>query len=104
MCGIANFSREFLQYGIISTFFADIRDSVTSSTAYDNTGNIYDVKRVVTADATLDLAAYKAYSPLYLSYVGAQFYSINFFITDFFFSFKNYVLYFIWALLPLHYM
>ena len=34
--------------------------------SYDNQGNFYDVQRILTPDATLDVDAYKSYSPLYL--------------------------------------
>lgn len=37
-----------------------------SRLAYDNKGNEYNVSRVLTAEATLDLAAYEDYSPLFL--------------------------------------
>lgn len=37
-----------------------------SRMAYDNTGAVYDVKRILTPDATLNITEYKAYSPLYL--------------------------------------
>lgn len=43
--------------------------SILSSSSYDNTGGPYDVTRILTSATTLDLAAYKAYSPLFLSYV-----------------------------------
>jgi hypothetical protein len=36
---------------------------------YDNTGNEYNVTRILTPESTLDVAAYKEYSPLFLSYV-----------------------------------
>lgn len=41
-------------------------DRITSRMSYDNTGNIYDVNRVLTPEMTLDVEKYKAYSPLYL--------------------------------------
>lgn len=37
------------------------------SHSYDNTGNLYNVSRVMTPEITLDQAAYEAYSPLFLS-------------------------------------
>lgn len=40
--------------------------SISSLIAYDNKGQPYDVLRVINADATRDLDAYKVYSPLYL--------------------------------------
>ncbi|PFH48073.1 hypothetical protein AMATHDRAFT_6159 [Amanita thiersii Skay4041] len=39
---------------------------VSSLMAYDNTGRSYNVTRIITPDASLDLAAYHAYSPLFL--------------------------------------
>ena len=39
---------------------------MSDSSTYDNTGAIYDVSRVLSADFTLDEEAYKAYSPLFI--------------------------------------
>ena len=36
---------------------------------YDNTGSEYKVERVLNEDGTFDLEQYKAYSPLFLSFV-----------------------------------
>ena len=36
---------------------------------YDNTGQEYEVGRVLNEDGTFDLEQYKAYSPLFLSCV-----------------------------------
>ena len=38
-----------------------------SSISYDNTQHRYDVSKILTPEVTLDEAAYKNYSPLYLS-------------------------------------
>lgn len=40
-----------------------------SSHMFDNTGGQYNVTRILTPQSTLDEAAYKEYSPLFLSYV-----------------------------------
>jgi hypothetical protein len=40
---------------------------MSDSQTYDNTGATYDVSKVVTPQLTLDEAAYKSYSPLFLS-------------------------------------
>lgn len=40
---------------------------ITSVKAYDNTGNRYDVRRVIDDNASLNIAAYEEYSPLYLT-------------------------------------
>ena len=37
--------------------------------AYDNTGSVYEVNRVLNEDGTFNLEQYKAYSPLFLSFV-----------------------------------
>lgn len=42
---------------------------IMSRLSYDNTGNVYNVSKILTVNATLDFEAYKAYSPLYLPYV-----------------------------------
>ncbi|KAF8625334.1 hypothetical protein AX17_006876 [Amanita inopinata Kibby_2008] len=39
---------------------------VSALSAYDNTGNPYNVTRIIKSDASLDVTAYRAYSPLYL--------------------------------------
>jgi len=43
--------------------------SMMSRHMYDNTGSEYNVSRILTAQATIDEAAYKGYSPLFISYV-----------------------------------
>jgi hypothetical protein len=40
---------------------------------YDNTGQEYNVSRILTREATLDLEAYQGYSPVFISYVVALF-------------------------------
>ena len=44
-------------------------DSMSSRISYDNTGNPYDVSRIINADASFNLTAYEQYSPLFLSCV-----------------------------------
>ncbi|CAA7262484.1 unnamed protein product [Cyclocybe aegerita] len=52
---------------------------ISGLNAYDNTGNPYDVSRVVNPiDASLNLDAYKAYSPLYLPTAFAMSYGLSF--------------------------
>jgi len=45
---------------------------------YDNTGNTYNVTRILTPESTLDVAAYKGYSPLFLSASFAVAYGMSF--------------------------
>jgi OPT family oligopeptide transporter len=45
---------------------------------YDNTGNEYNVTRILTPESTLDVAAYKEYSPLFLSASFAVAYGMSF--------------------------
>ena len=40
---------------------------MSSRTSYDNTGAAYNITRILDANSNLDVAAYKAYSPLFLS-------------------------------------
>lgn len=40
---------------------------ISSRISYDNTGSPYNVTAIINTDASLNLAAYKAYSPLFLS-------------------------------------
>ena len=51
---------------------------MSDSQTYDNTGQTYDVTRIVTPQLTLDLAAYKSYSPLFLSTTFALSYGLSF--------------------------
>ncbi|KAK1758619.1 OPT oligopeptide transporter protein-domain-containing protein [Echria macrotheca] len=51
---------------------------VQDSHAYDNTGQLYDVERILNADMTFDEAKYHAYSPLYLSTQFALAYGLAF--------------------------
>jgi hypothetical protein len=48
------------------------------SISYDNTQHQYDVSRILTPEVTLDEAAYKAYSPLYLSTTFGFSYALSF--------------------------
>lgn len=41
---------------------------MSDSNTYDNTGKVYDVSRILSADYTLDVEAYNNYSPLFLRY------------------------------------
>ncbi|KAI0822100.1 small oligopeptide transporter [Trametes gibbosa] len=51
---------------------------ISSRGSFDNTGGAYDVSRILTADSTLDLAKYEAYSPLFLSTTFALSYGLSF--------------------------
>lgn len=51
---------------------------ISDSSTYDNTGAHYNVSRVLTPQFTLDEAAYKAYSPLFLSTTFAMAYGLSF--------------------------
>jgi len=70
MFGIANISRQcqflldYVSGKKLTRHYA--LASISSLNAYDNTGEPYDVLRVLNADAMRDLNAYKVYSPLYL--------------------------------------
>lgn len=60
-----------------NTWFSTFLPMNDSST-YDNTGQHYNVSRVLTPQFTLDEAAYKAYSPLFLSTTFAISYGLSF--------------------------
>jgi hypothetical protein len=49
-----------------------------SSHSFDNTGNRYNVTQIINADASFNLEAYKAYSPLFLSVSFAIAYGLSF--------------------------
>jgi len=42
---------------------------MSDSNIYDNTGKLYNVSRILSADYTLDVEAYSNYSSLFLRYV-----------------------------------
>ena len=43
-------------------------DRIMSRLAYDNTGQHYNVTKILRDDTTLDIDKYRAYSPLFLPY------------------------------------
>lgn len=47
--------------------------SIQSRQVFDNTMQPYNVTRILTPEVTLDLEAYRAYSPLFMSYVSLFF-------------------------------
>ncbi|KAI0739686.1 OPT oligopeptide transporter [Daedaleopsis nitida] len=51
---------------------------MSTRTSYDNMGKVYNVTRILTPDATLDIDKYKAYSPLFLSTTFAMSYGLSF--------------------------
>jgi OPT family small oligopeptide transporter len=51
---------------------------MSDSNSYDNTGKAYDVHKIITPEYTLDMAKYKAYSPLFLSTTFALQYGLSF--------------------------
>ncbi len=51
---------------------------MASSRSFDNTGNPYNVSRVINDDATFNLDAYRAYSPLFISATFAISYGLSF--------------------------
>lgn len=48
----------------------------SDSDAYDNTGAVYNVSKILTPELTLDLEKYEAYSPLFLSTTFALLYGL----------------------------
>ena len=51
---------------------------MTSTHSFDNTGNPYNITRILTAQNTFDVAAYEAYSPIFLSVTFAMSYLLSF--------------------------
>ena len=51
---------------------------IVSSQAFDNTASPYNVTRIITEDLTLNVDAYKAYSPLFISVTFAMSYGLSF--------------------------
>lgn len=62
------------RHAAVNTRLVPMQDS----TAWDNTGNTYDVSQILTPRLTLDEAKYKAYSPLFLSTNFALCYGVSF--------------------------
>ncbi|KAJ7767859.1 OPT oligopeptide transporter [Mycena maculata] len=60
-----------------NTWFAKFMP-ISSRISYDNTGNTYNVTAILTPESTFDLAAYKNYSPLFLSTTFAIAYGLSF--------------------------
>ena len=60
-----------------NTWYSDYLP-ISDSQAYDNTGNLYNVSNILTPEFTLDLDAYHAYSPLFLSTTFALTYGLSF--------------------------
>ncbi|KAI2637584.1 small oligopeptide transporter [Hypomontagnella submonticulosa] len=59
------------------TWYADYM-VVQSSSAFDNTGAVYDVSKILTEDLVFDEQKYREYSPLYLSTQFAIAYGLSF--------------------------
>ncbi|KAG9312692.1 OPT oligopeptide transporter protein-domain-containing protein [Chiua virens] len=51
---------------------------ISSRTSFDNTGSSYNVSKIVNSDASFNLKAYEAYSPLFLSTTFAVSYGLSF--------------------------
>jgi len=51
---------------------------ISSRTSFDNTGAEYDISKILTPQSTLNLTAYEAYSPLFLSTTFALSYGLSF--------------------------
>ena len=51
---------------------------MVSSQSFDNTGNTYNVSRVINDNATFNPNAYKAYSPMFISITFAMSYGLAF--------------------------
>src|SRR5258707_715510 len=51
---------------------------LVSSHSFDNTGASYNVTRIINADASFNLEAYQAYSPLFISATFAMSYGLSF--------------------------
>ena len=51
---------------------------MVSSESFDNTGSPYNISRIINDDATFNIDAYKAYSPLFMSVTTAMSYGLSF--------------------------
>lgn len=69
----------FMGIGIhYSNTFYGLYLPISDNLSYDNTGNPYNISKVLTEDFVLDIEAYKNYSPLFLSSVFAISFGISF--------------------------
>ncbi|KAF5331928.1 hypothetical protein D9611_008937 [Ephemerocybe angulata] len=63
-------------------YFTNVWDAkyfpISSRKSYDNTGQVYDVTKIINPDTTFNQEAYDAYSPLYLSTTFAISYGLSF--------------------------
>ncbi|KZP16413.1 OPT oligopeptide transporter [Athelia psychrophila] len=60
-----------------NTWYAEYMP-ISSRTSFDNTGSSYNVTAIINPDSSLNLAAYEAYSPIYLSTTFAMSYGLSF--------------------------
>jgi OPT family small oligopeptide transporter len=67
---------------ILPVYFCNVWNTaylpINSNDIFDNTGNDYNVSRILSSDFTLDVEAYEAYSPAYLGAANAVLYSAFF--------------------------
>ena len=55
-----------------------MQPSLSSRTSFDRFGGSYDVSKIINPDATLNVALYEQYSPLFLSTTFALSYGLSF--------------------------
>ncbi|KII86297.1 hypothetical protein PLICRDRAFT_177860 [Plicaturopsis crispa FD-325 SS-3] len=60
-----------------NTWFSEFMP-ISSRISYDNTGATYNVTRILNPDSTINMEAYKQYSPLFLSTTFAMSYGLSF--------------------------
>ena len=65
-------------YSIVRDSPSRIGDRMSSRGSFDRFGQAYNVSMILTDNATLDVAKYEAYSPLFLSTVFAVSYGLSF--------------------------
>ncbi|KAJ9145129.1 Small oligopeptide transporter, OPT family [Pleurostoma richardsiae] len=61
-----------------SNSFWNLYLPISDSNSYDNTAQVYNVSRIINSEYELDMAAYKAYSPLFLSTTFTLTYGVSF--------------------------
>ena len=72
---VSFFVTAFPQY--TNTWYSGFLPMV-SSQSFDNTGSPYNVSRIINDDSTFNIAAYEAYSPLFISITFAISYGLSF--------------------------
>ncbi|KAF8970829.1 oligopeptide transporter [Flammula alnicola] len=76
--GILNIFREHRFPQFVPVILHGFWSRISARGSYDNTGNAYNVTRIINSDASLNVDAFKSYSPIFLSATFAVSYGLSF--------------------------